>query len=491
MRTSPATRVATFALALLGCGGDLEVTPVYNHANGRVVLELNQDLDGNKIYTRVRRGSYHQLDCAKLVAEIEPLADSGTNIDGPFVDPALTKGVLRPRVGRKPPTPAMLAQLMKGVDSIIDVCVMDGSDVKIQLERDLFQAWDAGRREGIGGKADDPASGEQEINSAQAYGERCIAELGEIPFFEKTGDGTYSTYDCLESTEIPMTITDANGNVTKPQEGEVAKCDKPQYIYSLCEAGPRVAARTNDQGTRWVLLCRKSIGGLTSNQFNDIAMIGTNPFTGKTCFFQNALYSKTDGGHVPHPADKVKSTDLWSGVHGGLGSGIECAHCHDADPFIHSPWIDGAKDAQGRPTVPKMGCRSGPRAWRQRHAVRARQPRRSALADGEADRVRRGQRVLALPSHGLAACGRRNICRAWTAPIHRGRASRPDKFQRSGAQVLDAARQHAELQLGRRMDELRVLSRAQVHLELWRELDEPSLHLARRPDDARRWRRQR
>ena len=84
-------------------------------------------------------------------------------------------------------------------------------------------------------------------------------------------------------------------------------------------------------------------------------MIGHNPFTGKTCFFQNALYDKTDGAHVPHPADKVKSETLWSGVHGGLGSGIECAHCHDNDPFIHSPWIDGALDGAGKPVVPKMG----------------------------------------------------------------------------------------------------------------------------------------
>jgi len=152
-----------------------------------------------------------------------------------------------------------------------------------------------------------------------------------------------------------MTATAADGTINAPQEGTLPACDNPQYIYSLCEAGPRVASRTNDQGTRWVLLCRKSIGGYTSNQYNDIAMVGHNPFTGKTCFFQNALYSKTDGATIPHPADKEKSQNLWSGVHGGRGSGIECASCHDADPFIHSPWIDGAKDANGRPIVPKMG----------------------------------------------------------------------------------------------------------------------------------------
>src|SRR3569833_261326 len=238
----------------------------------------------------------------------------------------------------------MIAQAQQGTDSIIDLCVYDGNDLKISKERDLFAAWDDGKAAGLDGKADGP-TGEVMINSPEAYGERCVEEMGEIPFFKKLGDGSYETYNCLDSTEIPTTATDANGNVTKTQMGTLSKCDKPEYIYSLCEAGPRVAEKTNDQGTHWVLLCRKSIGGLASDQYNDIAMIGHNPFTGKTCFFQNALYSKTDGGHVPHPADHEKSQNLWSGVHGGLGSGSECNHCHDNDTIIHSPWIAGAPDA--------------------------------------------------------------------------------------------------------------------------------------------------
>jgi hypothetical protein len=358
MRTSAATRLAILTFAahgLAACTPDLEVTPLYNHANGRVFVQMNRDIESDEtLFIRARRGSFGVLDCAKVVTEISGISGaSGDKIDGPAIDPALTKAFYGPEWAGQPTT-AMLAQLELGVDSIIDVCLMKGSEVVFKAERDLFQAWDKARKQGIGGKADDP-SGEQRINSPQAYGERCVAELGEIPFFEKTGDGTYSTYDCLESTAIPMTVTAANGTVKAPQEGTEPKCDNPQYIYSLCEAGPRVASRTNEQGTRWVLLCRKSIGGFASNQYNDIAMIGSNPFTGKTCFFQNALYSKTDGAHVPHPADKEKSQNLWSGVHGGIGSGIQCGECHDADPFIHSPWIDGAKDANGRPIVPKMG----------------------------------------------------------------------------------------------------------------------------------------
>jgi len=359
MRICAATRVAIFAslslAGLAGCEEEFKVTPLYNHANSRVVIEVTRELESSEqLFVRARRGRFGQLDCAKLAQEIEPVADtSGERIDGPIVDQKLTVPFYAGEEWMDP-TPEMIAQAEQGTDSIIDVCIMDGSKIVWQVERDLFQAWDSARLEGIGGKADDP-SGEQRINSPVGYGEKCINELGEIPFFEKLGDGEYSTYNCLDSTPIPMTVTGADGTVEAPQTGTVAKCDNPQYIYSLCEAGPRVASRINEQGTRWVLLCRKSIGGYASSEYNDIAMIGTNPFTGKTCFFQNALYQKKDGSKVPHPADKEKSANLWAGVHGGLGSGIQCSSCHDADAFIHSPWIDGAKDSNGRPIVPKMG----------------------------------------------------------------------------------------------------------------------------------------
>jgi hypothetical protein len=345
------------AIGLGGCWGEgLEVTPVYDPGTHRIIVLMNRDLSsGETLHVQVRRGTLgaHQFSCATQVAALPALTDGEA---GKWFGPPVDDSLLQPFYGPEwagDPTPEMLAAAELGTDSIIDVCLMDGSKIVREIEADLFEAMDAGRGEGLGGKADDP-SGEQAINSAQKYGERCIAEMGEIPFFEKVGELDYTTYSCLDSTVIPMTVTDSAGNVTRP-EGTVSKCDKPQYIYSLCEQGPRVATRTNDQGSRWVLLCRKSVGGLASDQYNDIAMIGHNPYTGKTCFFQNALYQKKDGGHVPHPADKVKSTNLWSGVHIGTNVGIGCASCHDNDPYIHTPWIDGALDSAGRPVVPKMG----------------------------------------------------------------------------------------------------------------------------------------
>lgn len=338
----------------------LGLVVTYAEAEGRVRVSLPQPLAADEtLYLRLRRGHYGALDCNELIASTPPVDTSSGAADlvGPAVDdPAFLKSFYGPEWAA-PPTSDMIAAAEAGVDRIIDTCVTRAGAIEVHVETDFDVAWDAGvartaQRRARGVVALDTT--EQPIHSVQKYAEKCVAELGEIPFFTKTGDGTYTTYSCMDSTPIPMTVTDGSGNVTKP-DGQVDRCDKPQYIYSLCEQGPRVAHRTNADGTHWVLLCRKSIGGLSSSRFNDMAMIGHNPLTGKTCFFQNALYEKTDGAHVPHPADKQKSETLWDGVHGGLGSGIECARCHAAKPFIHSPWIDGARDAMGRAVVPKLG----------------------------------------------------------------------------------------------------------------------------------------
>jgi hypothetical protein len=304
--------------------------------------------DDQQLYLRLRRGKWNTLDCGEVMQSVAPIDPSNPVQQ---VDPALLRPFYGPEWG-EPPTDEMVYSASQGTDAILDTCLVRSGTVEQQVETDFMVAWDhAIDQAPVDPQADTP---DPAVHSPQKYAELCVAELGEIPFFQKLGDGKYSTYSCMDSTPIPMTVTDANGVVTKP-DGSAEQCDKPQYIYSMCEQGPRVAHRTNADGTHWVLLCRKSVGGLTSSKFNDIAMIGHNPLTGKTCFFQNALYDKTDGAHVPHPGDVEKSANLWSGVHGGLGSGIECSHCHDNDPFIHSPWIDGALDAQGHPVVPKMG----------------------------------------------------------------------------------------------------------------------------------------
>ncbi len=217
------------------------------------------------------------------------------------------------------------------------------------------------------------------IQSMEKYAELCVAQLGDIPFFKKKADGSYDTFDCrdfvgesgaiagVEGAAIPVTVTDANGADVTPATCDAratnryncfAKCDKPEWLFQSCEPGPTVTTAKNDKGTHWTLLCRstankdgeESVDALKKTKtFNDIAMIGHNPKTGKTCYFQNKIFSGTDGAHVPHPADLEKSRHVWDQPKG------YCGGCHSAEPFLHTPWIDGALRADGTPIVPKMG----------------------------------------------------------------------------------------------------------------------------------------
>jgi len=346
--------------------GNVDVDVGFDDASQRVLVKLSRSLnEGETAFARVRQGEVGELDCNQAIASMSRFDGEQVNggiYRGPSVDPQIFEPIYDERwLDHAEPTEEMLEQADAG-RHVIDVCIMDGDQLVAAREFDARRALDIA---GADGKFD--GTEEERIASTEAYAEACVAELGEIPFFERMDDGDYATFDCLEGTPIPTTVTDEDGNVTYPDE-EVAACDDPQYIYSLCEPnaedgvtnGPRVNQRTNEEGTHWVLLCRKAKE--EEGKYNDIAMLGHNPYTGKTCFFQNALYSRTDGLHVPHPADKVESegspeqsASLWSGIQGGIGSGIQCAKCHDSDPFIHTPWIDGAKDDNGDPVVPKMG----------------------------------------------------------------------------------------------------------------------------------------
>ena len=363
---------ATLVLALAACAEErapVALSVRYDAATSRLLVTVTPALGADEtLHARVRTGPVGGLDCTNAVGSIDQIDDdvasagNGSTYLGPAVAAAdFESGYDADWLTLPEPTPAMIAAAAAKTKTI-DLCLLRGGKVAKAVELDLRRALD---QTGEDGKFDG-GTGER-VASTTAYGEICTKDMGEIPFFPRLGDGDYATFNCLDATPIPTNVTLSDGNVTHP-ETTVSACDEPEYIYSLCEAsavpgrvnGPRVTSASNEDGTHWVLLCRKAQA--SEGAYNDIAMIGHNPYTGKTCFFQNALYQQTDGLHVPHPADKVvseaspqESASLWEGLHGGLGSGIQCASCHDSDPFIHTPWIDGALKANGDTVVPKMG----------------------------------------------------------------------------------------------------------------------------------------
>ncbi len=301
---------------------------------------------------------------------------------------------------------AKLATARKGPDPIIEACVLGaGNKVRAKLLTTLAFAWDQGNYE-LGGATSAPPQGlsykndgEESslsrgnwqarrtsegayINSQVEYAQLCVQELGEIPFFPKQKKkGRYDTFDCrdfvvnrgdgttvaapgVEAAMIPVMrdsqpVTQCDPGLELGKDSNSYACldntDSGMYLASGgVQPGPTVVTAKNSKGTHWVLLCRKVAddgNGMTkSKKFNDMAMMGHNPATGKTCFFQNSIGAGTNGAAVPHPADTKLSTTVWSPVLQNY-----CTGCHGKSGFVHSRWIDGALRANGTPIVPKMG----------------------------------------------------------------------------------------------------------------------------------------
>lgn len=407
--------------AVTGASNPLGLRLTYDAESNRVNATLKDALrSGEQLRLRVRRGaatltSQKELKCDELprarAQQSRDLANVGKVIyrTDQTVDDNMLSLLKVYDDHRWQSDPAWAAQRTIEVNAaggpkvLVEACITNGDKVRAKLQTTLEYAWDEGRadekqakqlslggsiglRADAGGGGDSGGGGveeaEEAIRSMEKYAEKCVEELGEIPFFKKLGPGKYDTFDCrefkgtgeghepqaidgVEGALIPLTANDSpvekcdgeGPNGTKSGSGYncVSKCDKAEFLSEGCEPGPTVTTAKNDKGTHWVLLCRKVAGGedkgwLETKRFDDIAMIGSNPKTGKTCFFQNNIGSGNDGERVSHPADIEKSRTIWDSP-----KGYCFQSCHGTDPFIQSPWINGARKSNNKPVVPMMG----------------------------------------------------------------------------------------------------------------------------------------
>jgi len=400
--------------AITGVNNTLGLGLVYDAETGKANATLKRALDsGDRLFIRVRRGtikheSQAELDCSKL-QEATPLTkgDSLNNGKTLYQGPAVSKELVdlisifndeRWYGGNE--TAEMKAEVAKGPDAIIEACVTNGTKVKAKLLTNLAYAWDRGedlkKQTSIGNRSIRPLAGDggagptPNLPEGQAYNmvdyaNICTQELGEIPFFKKLADGKYETFDCrdfkgesgsidgVEGSVIPLSVDDQPQTECSPGRNSgrsydcVDKCDRGMWLTAsshtglgrkaACQPGVTVTTAKNAQGSHWVLLCRKvdnttgESNMMKTKTFNDIAIIGNNPNTGKTCFFQNKENIGNDGSRVTHPGDVARSSAIWPATPSSYCTGS----CHGADAFVHSPWIDEAKRSNGHPIVPKMG----------------------------------------------------------------------------------------------------------------------------------------
>jgi hypothetical protein len=348
----------------------------YDEDAKRVRVQLTQvTVDETlSVYVQLRKGtltlkSLDEIDCTDVVASGERVSLDSVSLDGggaDAADAATSPMFAGPQVAAKfldqfyeletigpDATDAQLEAIYEGTDPIVEGCLLKDGKPLAKAQVSIFRAWDDATPDLLdrvqkvenGGPKDPKAV----MHSVGTYGALCERELGEIPFFPDS-NGTSATFDCTNGVIVPITVTQSGAAVE--QTTEPAKCDRPDWLRRSCAPFARVQHTVNSKGTDWVLICRKMAPGQKKEDttFSDQGLIGHNPTTGKSCYFQNGLYGKRDGAHVASPADVRVAEATWSSFDVST-----CHSCHDNDAFAHSPWIDQALTPEKEFVVPRIG----------------------------------------------------------------------------------------------------------------------------------------
>jgi hypothetical protein len=171
--------------------------------------------------------------------------------------------------------------------------------------------------------------------------------------------------DCGAGVEIPIHI---DGVLTTGDPG-IHACDNPSLQMGDCMSGSSLQRYegTAADGTPlphvvWLSFCRHDgrddvFGWDVSDS---VQMIGYNTETGATAFYEsgdnrewitidastNRMLGVLPGIENPAAFNKAYSTP----------DETQCVECHQADPFIHNPWIDGARlpSDPKQPVVPRL-----------------------------------------------------------------------------------------------------------------------------------------
>jgi hypothetical protein len=199
-------------------------------------------------------------------------------------------------------------------------------------------------------------------DTASAYARLVEPELGAVP-----------AIDCGEGVRVPVHVD----GVEVFEDQERFACDNSDFRGG-CNVGSRVGRVEGQDRTGapipdvvWVYFCRSSGIERFEQGIVSVQMIGHNRQTGATAFFEapdadpsrpnpqpDLLRLGENGilaGELPGPDDPGFDAAF-------MPPPIQCSHCHQADPFIHDPWIYGARlpDDPSQPVIPELGGPNSP-----------------------------------------------------------------------------------------------------------------------------------
>ena len=163
------------------------------------------------------------------------------------------------------------------------------------------------------------------------HAQTCAQYLGPIP-----------AMSCSDAQLMPITVDGVEVTETP------ATCDRPSALTGTCETGERIAARY--EGTHHDGNPRPEVVFINFCRDGGMGVIGHNSETGATCFFHINMAHDNSVVH-PGSADPAYD-DYWQTA--DVVAADDCQGCHQADPWLHSPWIDQLRDPDdsSQPLVP-------------------------------------------------------------------------------------------------------------------------------------------
>ncbi len=184
---------------------------------------------------------------------------------------------------------------------------------------------------------------EQEIKTTRSqtiteYGQQCTDLIGAIPVF-----------NCNDGVNVPITV---NGNIPSQYKDKMT-CDRPAMLpykkdsFGQCTPYSKIINLSKGE-VQISAFCRRTFLRESGSKFYDeVDIILHSVNTGDTCWFhaEDAIGNKNgfDASRVPPPNEitppkgHVSATKFW--MTPAATASKKCGNCHDADPFMYSPYI--------------------------------------------------------------------------------------------------------------------------------------------------------
>jgi len=174
--------------------------------------------------------------------------------------------------------------------------------------------------------------------SVLQYGQMCAKLIGEIPPF-----------DCNKGTIVPITVD----GKTPEKYTKGMTCDRPALLpydkdtFGQCTPYSKILNLSHDK-IQISAFCRRTyLRDPDSVMFDEVDIILHSKESGNTCWFHAQSKPGDSKGfnasRVPPPNEKVPprskpaAANFWWPP--AATAKKNCASCHDADPFMYSPWL--------------------------------------------------------------------------------------------------------------------------------------------------------